>query len=305
VHCVLTAPASGADDIVNRADIGCAKSYRTRSTSNATRAAAGSPPQTCAFPERGPFRSLCRTVPVAENLTLVSGCEETMRYGCATWNLCTASASRNLRSCQPNQAPTAPWSAPRPCPCRAAISVSLSAWGIWGVCWCIVWKQYTSAGVDINSLAWQVAVLEDKELEFDEILSAPLPKAPLEVTLRAHWLAIEGVQPIIPENPLPEGMDVSGAGVGKKRKGAEGADKEGSAGDKDSMVQEVVSQELQLYYDNVTTAVLQGSPHVLGAALQSLQSDPGLQSLLPYLTQFITDEVNRPATRALSRTALM
>lgn len=71
------------------------------------------------------------------------------------------------------------------------------------------------------------------------------------------------------------------------------------------MVQEVVSQELQLYYDNVTTAVLQGSPHVLGAALQSLQSDPGLQSLLPYLTQFITDEVNRPATRALSRTALM
>lgn len=137
-----------------------------------------------------------------------------------------------------------------------------------------------------------VAVLEDKELEFDEILSAPLPKAPLEVTLRAHWLAIEGVQPLIPENPLPEGMDL--AAVGKKRKGAEGGEKEGAEDTKESMVQDVVSQELQLYYENVTSAVLlQGSPHMLGAALQSLRSDPGLQALLPYLTQFVTDEVAR------------
>ena len=47
-------------------------------------------------------------------------------------------------------------------------------------------------------------------MDFDEILKAPLPKAPLEVTFRAHWLAIEGVQPLIPENPLPDGMDAMG-----------------------------------------------------------------------------------------------
>eukprot|EP00288_Rhodomonas_lens_P008620 CAMPEP_0177727832 /NCGR_PEP_ID=MMETSP0484_2-20121128/20537_1 /TAXON_ID=354590 /ORGANISM="Rhodomonas lens, Strain RHODO" /LENGTH=377 /DNA_ID=CAMNT_0019240523 /DNA_START=61 /DNA_END=1191 /DNA_ORIENTATION=- len=131
-----------------------------------------------------------------------------------------------------------------------------------------------------------VAVMEDRELEFDDILSAPLPKAPLEVTFRAHWLAIEGVQPLIPENPLPEGMDVASAG--KKRKAAEGGD---ASSGKDPMVQDVLSQELQLYYEKVTTAVLQGSPHILSAALDSLRSDPGLQSLLPYFTQFITDEV--------------
>ena len=131
-----------------------------------------------------------------------------------------------------------------------------------------------------------VFVLEDREMDFDEILKAPLPKAPLEVTFRAHWLAIEGVQPLIPENPLPDGMDV--VGTAKKRKAVDG-----DGAEKDPTVQEVLSQELQLYYENVTSAVLQGSPHLLSAALQSLRSDPGLQALLPYLTQFITDEVRR------------
>jgi len=141
----------------------------------------------------------------------------------------------------------------------------------------------TRAAADGSS----VYVLEDKEMDFDEILKAPLPKAPLEVTFRAHWLAIEGVQPLIPENPLPDGMDVLGSG--KKRKAADLTD----GADKDPTVQEVLPQELQLYYENVTSAVLQGSPHLLSAALQSLRSDPGLQALLPYLTQFITDEVRR------------
>ncbi|EKX47505.1 transcription initiation factor TFIID, subunit TAF6 [Guillardia theta CCMP2712] len=129
-------------------------------------------------------------------------------------------------------------------------------------------------------------IIEEKELEFDELLSAPLPKAPVEVTLRAHWLAIDGVQPLIPENPIPENLDVAAAG--KKRKV-----KDSETSEKDPMVQDVLSQELQLYYENVTSAVIQGSPHILSAALSSLRKDPGLQALLPYFAQFITDEVKR------------
>jgi len=34
-----------------------------------------------------------------------------------------------------------------------------------------------------------------------ELLNAPLPKVPLDVSIRTHWLSIEGVQPSIPENP--------------------------------------------------------------------------------------------------------
>jgi transcription initiation factor TFIID subunit 6 len=38
-------------------------------------------------------------------------------------------------------------------------------------------------------------------------LNKPLPKIPLDVTFTAHWLAIEGVQPAIPQNPTPSGKD--------------------------------------------------------------------------------------------------
>lgn len=46
----------------------------------------------------------------------------------------------------------------------------------------------------------------DDEVDFDTILTKPLPRVPLDVTFTAHWLAIEGVQPAIPQNPTPIGM---------------------------------------------------------------------------------------------------
>ncbi|KAL0353690.1 UNVERIFIED_CONTAM: Transcription initiation factor TFIID subunit [Sesamum angustifolium] len=48
--------------------------------------------------------------------------------------------------------------------------------------------------------------VEDKDVEFKEVIEAPLPKAPLDTAVVAHWLAIEGVQPAIPENPPPEAL---------------------------------------------------------------------------------------------------
>ena len=37
------------------------------------------------------------------------------------------------------------------------------------------------------------------------MIEGPLPKAPLDTAVVCHWLAIEGVQPAIPENAPVEG----------------------------------------------------------------------------------------------------
>lgn len=56
---------------------------------------------------------------------------------------------------------------------------------------------------------------DDEEVDFDSVLNKPLPKIPLDVTFTAHWLAIEGVQPAIPQNPTPSGKPMSSESVGR------------------------------------------------------------------------------------------
>ncbi len=63
---------------------------------------------------------------------------------------------------------------------------------------CICMYVYTLVGA-----ARDLFYIEDKELDFDEILNSPLPKVPLDCKLNLHWLAIEGVIPTTPENPPP------------------------------------------------------------------------------------------------------
>lgn len=41
------------------------------------------------------------------------------------------------------------------------------------------------------------------------MIEAPLPKAPLDTEIVCHWLAIEGVQPAIPENGPLEGLSLN------------------------------------------------------------------------------------------------
>ena len=49
--------------------------------------------------------------------------------------------------------------------------------------------------------------MEDKELDLTELVNQQMPKVPMAPSLRAHWLAIDGVQPSIPENPPPASKD--------------------------------------------------------------------------------------------------
>ncbi len=61
-----------------------------------------------------------------------------------------------------------------------------------------------------------------------------------------------------------------------------------NAGEK--LVKGILSKELQLYYDKITESVFDDAKAI--GAMESLSKDPGLQPLLPYFLQFITDNVS-------------
>lgn len=60
--------------------------------------------------------------------------------------------------------------------------------------------------------AGSVYFVEDEEIEFDRVLREEKLTMPKGVSWSAHWLAVEGVQPLIPENPpaAPKEVDAEG-----------------------------------------------------------------------------------------------
>ncbi|XP_021847743.1 transcription initiation factor TFIID subunit 6 isoform X1 [Spinacia oleracea] len=129
--------------------------------------------------------------------------------------------------------------------------------------------------------------IEDKDVDFKDIIEAPLPKAPLDTSIMCHWLAIEGVQPAIPENAPVQAITVPD---GKRSESKD----DGLPIDIKVPVQHVLSRELQLYFDKITELTIRGSETVLfKEALVSLATDAGLHPLVPYFTCFIADEVAR------------
>ncbi|KAK2719318.1 transcription initiation factor TFIID subunit 6-like [Artemia franciscana] len=140
---------------------------------------------------------------------------------------------------------------------------------------------------------------EEKEIDLTEIISGPLPKLPINPNLRAHWLAIDGIQPAIPENPPPLNKDT------QRLEAIDPASKIKQPG-KDKVPQrkeltEIVnvkqltahelSVEQQLYYKEITEACVGSDETKRQEAFQSLQTDPGLHQMLPRLCTFIAEGV--------------
>mmetsp|Transcript_11368 Transcript_11368/g.22221 ORF Transcript_11368/g.22221 Transcript_11368/m.22221 type:complete len:436 (+) Transcript_11368:426-1733(+) len=128
-------------------------------------------------------------------------------------------------------------------------------------------------------------ILEDSEQLF-------LPKkVPLRPSFGIHWLAINGVQPTIAENPhLLEGQ-----GTAKEKVKSD---------PQHGIAKHVLTKELQIYYEKVVLAVVEaalGNSAAAESVYASLAVDPGLQQLMPYLAKFIFDQVNK----SLSNLALL
>ncbi|KAJ3368071.1 Transcription initiation factor TFIID subunit 6 [Allomyces arbusculus] len=142
-----------------------------------------------------------------------------------------------------------------------------------------------------------VFYIEDEELDFDKVLSAPLPKLPLDVALSAHWLAIDGVQPAIPQNPPPNSTDKRAPTATSTSTAAPSTTTipgpAGAPAVAHPLVKDVLAKELQLYYTHVTAAVVSRDDTVRETALGSLATDPGLQPLLPYLIKAAQDHITK------------
>ncbi|KAJ3539121.1 hypothetical protein NM688_g6413 [Phlebia brevispora] len=156
--------------------------------------------------------------------------------------------------------------------------------------------------------AGTVYFVEDEEIDFDRVIredKIALPKGP---RWTAHWLAVEGVQPLIPENPPAIPKEQEGDGVSKP-----GTSRQNGymtpASDRASPLQNgkpqqghqahgktTLSRELQLYLTRLTSSLLppsQTEPARRTAALSSLATDAGLQPLLPNLVSWVTRNIVR------------
>lgn len=147
--------------------------------------------------------------------------------------------------------------------------------------------------------------IEDRELEIDQIINeCRLPSAPRQVTFKCHWLAINGVQPEIPQNPPKPSRQAAAAQPGENASGDAAAPGGPSAAARaieeaeiKPPVRHVLTKEQQLFFEKITSTLLGVDPTLYHAAINSLRTDKGLHQLMPYFCKFITDKVSECTQR--------
>ncbi|KAK2175509.1 hypothetical protein NP493_727g01071 [Ridgeia piscesae] len=151
----------------------------------------------------------------------------------------------------------------------------------------------------------EIHFIEEKDIDLQDIISGTLPKVPLDVSIRAHWLSIDGIQPAIPENPPP---------VPKNQQRFESANPLARSQSKTKMAHtpgwlkyhklkahekvklkelsmHELSVEQQLFYKEITEACVGSDENKRTEALHSLASEPGLHQMLPRFSTFISEGV--------------
>ena len=149
-----------------------------------------------------------------------------------------------------------------------------------------------------------VQYVPEEEIELTDAVQALLPPAPIAPSFVAHWLAVAGAQPAIPQNPVgayetdimgvlgvpnfgagPVNGVVIGGSMAAARVGGRAAVSQTQAAHAE--MQHVMSQEMQLYYAKVVSAIKSCHDSQQRPVFRALAQDRGLQELLPYFSRFV------------------
>mmetsp|Transcript_22125 Transcript_22125/g.30793 ORF Transcript_22125/g.30793 Transcript_22125/m.30793 type:complete len:473 (+) Transcript_22125:63-1481(+) len=144
-------------------------------------------------------------------------------------------------------------------------------------------------------------------------------RAPSELALTSHWLAVDGTQPAIVQNPasllrkkglfhrveeedddnvaIAGGSASAAGGIQSQEQNASStASKTTSGVSVRQLLPRVLSEELQLYFTRITLTLERGGAtpttrRQQDAALASLARDAGLNELVPFLVRYVTKKL--------------
>ncbi|KRH94702.1 Transcription initiation factor TFIID, subunit TAF6 [Pseudoloma neurophilia] len=120
----------------------------------------------------------------------------------------------------------------------------------------------------------------DEEIDLEEFLEQPLPKIPAAPTITAHWLAIEGVQPQVPQNPIVVEKPI----IKQNQLTTYTEESEFK-----NTTKHIISKELSLYYEKLLSFLEDEEKVTL--AIECLKTESGIQQLIPYLIQNIKEKI--------------
>uniref|UniRef100_A0A1I7Z147 Transcription initiation factor TFIID subunit 6 n=1 Tax=Steinernema glaseri TaxID=37863 RepID=A0A1I7Z147_9BILA len=155
-----------------------------------------------------------------------------------------------------------------------------------------------------GTLGRDIYVSDEAELDLSPLVNAAPPRLPLDSAIKAHWLVIDGEQPSVPENPLPETLKES---MPEKMdtdltSQMENNDYSGPLLNARNIPQteqvqikttttHALCMEQQIFFKEITEAIMGGDEIKRTEALHSLQTDCGLKALLPRFSLAIAEGV--------------